>query len=63
MEAKWVLQAVSRSSASAIYSSQTVNLKDYSYLNWRWRIDSRLDTGNEKVKSSDDYAACVPANQ
>lgn len=53
------MQARSRSSASGIYKRQTVNLKDYPYLNWRWRIENRLNTANEAEKSGDDYAARV----
>lgn len=59
LEGEQVLQAVSRTSASGIYKRQTVNIKDFPYLNWRWRIESRLNTRDEMVKSGDDYAARV----
>ena len=59
LEGEKVLQAVSRTSASGVYKRQTVNIKDYPYLNWRWRIESRLNTGDEMAKSGDDYAARV----
>jgi hypothetical protein len=54
-----VSEAVSRASASGIYKRQAVNIKDYPYLNWRWRIENKLDTGNEMEKSGDDYVARV----
>ena len=59
LEGEQVLQAVSHTSASGVYKRQTVNIKDYPYLNWRWRIENRINTHDEKVKSGDDYAARV----
>ena len=54
-----VLKAVSQKSASGLFKKITVDLTSYPYLNWSWRIDNRLNTADEKTKSSDDYAARV----
>lgn len=54
-----VLQAVSLMSASGLYKTYHINLKETPYLNWRWRIENRIDSGDETTKSGDDYAARV----
>ena len=54
-----VLRATSEDSASALAKKQRVSLSEYPYLNWTWRVDSRLDSGNERTNSGDDYAARV----
>ncbi len=54
-----VLRAVSADSASGLVKEVRVNLKKYPYLNWKWRIENRINTANEKVKSGDDYAARI----
>jgi len=54
-----VLQAVSQENASGLYKIHKINLKKYPYLNWRWRIENRIDSGDETTKSGDDYAARV----
>lgn len=55
----FVLRAESRSSASGLFRKIKVDLNKYPYLNWRWRIEQRLTTSNERVKSGDDYAARI----
>ena len=55
----FVLRAESRSSASGLFRKIKVDLNKYPYLNWRWRIEQRLTTINERVKSGDDYAARI----
>jgi hypothetical protein len=54
-----VLKAESHGRASGLFKKIEVDLNKYPYLNWRWRIEKRLTTGNERVKSSDDYAARI----
>lgn len=54
-----VLKAESRGSASGLFKKIKVDIKKYPYLNWRWRIENRLTTVDERVKSSDDYAARI----
>ena len=56
---KRVLAAESRNSASGLIKKVQVDLKDYPYLSWSWRIENRLNTENEKIKSGDDYAARI----
>ncbi len=59
LENQNVLMAYSQGSASGLVKNMHVDIKIYPYLNWRWRIENRLDIKNEKIKSSDDYAARV----
>jgi len=54
-----VLKADSYGSASVLFRKIEVDLTKYPYLNWRWRIEKRLTTENEQVKSGDDYAARI----
>lgn len=54
-----VLKAESHDSASGLFRKIKVDLNKYPYLNWRWRIEQRLTTSNERVKSGDDYAARI----
>ncbi len=59
LDGEQVLQAASVASASGLYKKQQINLKKTPYLNWRWRIENRIDSGNETTKSGDDYAARI----
>lgn len=54
-----VLKAYSQDSASGLVKNITVDLRKYPYLNWRWRIENRLDKADEKQKSGDDYSARI----
>ena len=54
-----VLKADSQDSASGLIKKITVDLHKYPYLNWRWRIENRLDKADEKQKSGDDYSARI----
>jgi len=54
-----ILKADSNDSASGLFKTQRIDLQKTPVLNWRWRIENRLNTSNEQVKSGDDYAARV----
>lgn len=54
-----VLMAKSQDSASALIKEIHVNLEKTPYLNWSWKIEKRLDTKDEKLKSGDDYAVRI----
>jgi len=54
-----VLKAESADSASGLFKEQRIDLQKTPVINWRWRIENRLDTINEQAKSGDDYAARV----
>ncbi len=56
MDGRQVLSAQSRDSASALIKKVHIDIKQYPFLNWTWRIENRLVTGNKKIKSGDDYA-------
>jgi hypothetical protein len=50
-----VLRASSQSSASGLIRRQRIDLKQYPFLNWRWKVDNRLPPRDETAKSGDDY--------
>ncbi|UZE95316.1 DUF3047 domain-containing protein [Alkalimarinus alittae] len=54
-----VLIAHSENAASGLFKETTINLKDYPYLNWRWRIDRKLPEHDEQQKAGDDYVARI----
>ncbi|MCF6250464.1 MAG: DUF3047 domain-containing protein [Methylococcaceae bacterium] len=54
-----VLKAESHSTASGLFKEQQIDLRKTPFLNWRWRIDNRLEKNNEQSKSGDDYSARV----
>ncbi len=54
-----VLKAESHSGASGLFKKQRIDLQKTPYLNWRWRIENRLQNINEQSKSGDDYSARV----
>ncbi|MFH2092193.1 MAG: DUF3047 domain-containing protein, partial [Pseudomonadota bacterium] len=60
IEGKKVLKAVSTNSASGLIKKIRVDLKQYPYLNWSWRIENQIDGSfDETIKSGDDYAARI----
>ncbi len=55
-----VLKAVSQNSASGLIKKIKVDIKEYPFLNWSWRIENQLaGTFDEKQKHGDDYAARI----
>jgi len=59
LDQRQVLQADSRASASGLVKKARVDLRQYPFLNWSWRIENRLGKLDEQRKSGDDYAARV----
>lgn len=54
-----ILKAESHSAASGLFKEQRIDLLKTPFLNWRWRIDNRLENINEQHKSGDDYSARI----
>lgn len=54
-----VLKAESHAGASGLFKQHRIDLTKTPYLNWRWRIDNRLQNINEQSKSGDDYSARI----
>ncbi|MGZ4960095.1 MAG: DUF3047 domain-containing protein, partial [Methylomonas sp.] len=52
-----VLKADSQAAGSGLFKEQHIDLEKTPFLNWSWRIDSRLSGLNEQSKAGDDYAA------
>jgi hypothetical protein len=50
-----VLRASSQSSASGLVKMQRIDLQQYPFLNWRWKIENRLPPRDETAKNGDDY--------
>jgi hypothetical protein len=50
-----VLRAVSQSSASGLVKMQRIDLQQYPFLNWRWKIEHRLPPRDETTRGGDDY--------
>lgn len=59
IEGEQVLQASSTDSASGLYKEASIDLKKTPYLNWRWRVENRIESGDEKQKAGDDYVARI----
>lgn len=59
LENRQALKAESHAGASGLFKEQRVDLQKTPFLNWRWRIDQRLEGLNEQSKSGDDYSARV----
>jgi hypothetical protein len=57
LEATTVLAAESERGASGLVRKIRIDLHRYPWLNWRWRIEERLDSRDEKTRPGDDYAA------
>ncbi|MBI4056252.1 MAG: DUF3047 domain-containing protein [Elusimicrobia bacterium] len=55
----YYVKAVSSASASAILKEIHPNLKTHPVLNWRWKIESALNSADARKKEGDDYAARV----
>jgi len=58
-ETGYVLEARSRGSASALILKQTIDLKAFPVLSWRWKVANVLPRGDARKKAGDDYAARI----
>lgn len=54
-----VLKAESIESASAIYREIDVDIREYPFLKWRWKVENIIKGGIEGTKEGDDFAARV----
>lgn len=55
---RFALKAVSKNGASGFIKKIRIDLDQFPYLNWQWRVDKPLSGQyNETEKSGDDYAA------
>jgi len=50
-----VLRADSQASASGLVREQTVDLKSFPIIEWRWRADNLLTNADVNTKAGDDY--------
>jgi hypothetical protein len=56
---RWVLQAESDASASALYRALDVDLASHPRLTWRWKVGNVLVKADARTRQGDDYAARV----
>jgi len=54
-----VLLATSNGDASGLGKKITVDLNKTPYLNWSWKVNTKLDGLDETAKSGDDYVARI----
>jgi hypothetical protein len=54
-----VLYARSQGAASGLIFNKEYRLQDYPFLSWRWKVRGIIPGGDERQKSTDDYAARV----
>ena len=59
MDSTVVLRARSDSGAAGLATEQRVDLADYPILEWRWKVDGIVESGNARTKSGDDYPARI----
>jgi len=52
-----VLRADSEASASGLVREQTVDLKTFPIMEWRWRVGNVLSKADARTKAGDDYPA------
>ena len=55
----YVLLAESSASASGLVKKVKIDIREYPYLNWSWRVESGLPGIDEKSKEGDDFAARI----
>jgi hypothetical protein len=54
-----VVRADSMASASGLIRDMTIHLKEYPFMQWRWKIENILERGNVHRKEDDDYPARI----
>lgn len=54
-----ILKATSNNNASGFFYKQRIDLEETPYLNWRWKISSRMRNNDEQTKDGDDYSARI----
>ncbi|MEN8190239.1 MAG: DUF3047 domain-containing protein [Thermodesulfobacteriota bacterium] len=59
MDGSTVLGAIAENGASGLFKKQTVDLRQYPFLNWQWRVEEGHPLLAETTKKGDDYAARV----
>ena len=52
-----VLHATSKAAASGMFRKMKVDINQYPYLNWSWKVNVALNDLEEEEKKGDDYAA------
>lgn len=55
----FVLHAIADSAASGLYKKIKIDVKDWQYLNWRWKVLQLPKKGDVNSKETDDYGARV----
>jgi Protein of unknown function (DUF3047) len=53
------LKAESKNAGSGLFNEQRIDLQKTPFINWRWRIENRMDKLNEQEKAGDDFSARI----
>jgi hypothetical protein len=54
-----VVKASSKSSASGLVRKVSLDLKEYPFINWRWKVDNLIQKSDATRKAGDDYSARI----
>lgn len=57
-----VVQAMSQDSASGLYRETDIDTTLFPLIQWRWRVNNTLKSGDASTKDGDDYAARIYIN-
>jgi len=58
-DATTVVMATSDAAASGLVSRVSINLKEYPFIHWRWKIDNLFNKSDATHKAGDDYPARI----
>ncbi|MEY4730260.1 MAG: hypothetical protein RL020_1418 [Pseudomonadota bacterium] len=54
-----VIKAESNHSASGLVNDVSIDLRDYPFIEWRWKVANLIDKGDPHEKAGDDYPARI----
>ncbi len=53
------IAATSHNSASGLVYAVDIDPRQYSHIEWRWKVDAAIEKGNMRKKKGDDYSARI----
>jgi hypothetical protein len=58
-EDRHVIKAQANHSASGLVNNVSIDLREYPFIEWRWKVSNLIDKGNPREKAGDDYPARI----
>jgi Protein of unknown function (DUF3047) len=58
-EERNVIKAQSNHSASGLVNNVSIDLRDYPFIEWRWKVSNVIEKGDPHHKDGDDYPARI----